>query len=388
MQTLNFTAPGGARCTYKLSPNRDVGTLQEKLAKCTGKAKKPAIKADSRGYPVFKAGISTADYVAAYAGMNNWSTHYVRGFFGPLNPDPCELYSGADVHETIGDDAPMLADAAPVAQDAPQALESAAVVPMAQDAAPRASSVDSEASAAVADAIGAALIARFGVSDPAACEHLPAFPAEYARIVAECAPTAPAAKARTPSYAISAPADAPVAPATQSEPPARVEFKALRLGDAFQFDTDGPVWVRSRGGFRSGRGGPLHACATHVPVIVAPAVAKPAPHASSARGIVADYSTAHAASWDAGNRSARAAGRSVWDSADFDAAAETFARILPPPVAPPAPPLPAWPAMVASAHHAATGATRHPHLRIPAGDPRVRIPARFAPSYLLQAARA
>ena len=40
----------------------------------------------------------------------------------------------------------------------------------------------------------------------------------------------------------------------------QVEFKKLKIGTAFQFETNGPVWVKCRGGFRPGRGGQLHAC--------------------------------------------------------------------------------------------------------------------------------
>jgi hypothetical protein len=46
-------------------------------------------------------------------------------------------------------------------------------------------------------------------------------------------------------------------------------FSKLRIGDAFQFEANGPVWVKCRGGFRPGRGGQLHACAPHQAVIVA-----------------------------------------------------------------------------------------------------------------------
>ena len=45
------------------------------------------------------------------------------------------------------------------------------------------------------------------------------------------------------------------------------EFKALRLGDVFQLETGGPVFVRARCGFRPGCGGQLHACNPRAPVI-------------------------------------------------------------------------------------------------------------------------
>lgn len=36
-------------------------------------------------------------------------------------------------------------------------------------------------------------------------------------------------------------------------------LQKLRIGEAFQFKTDGVVFVRCRGGFRPGCGGPLYA---------------------------------------------------------------------------------------------------------------------------------
>jgi hypothetical protein len=42
----------------------------------------------------------------------------------------------------------------------------------------------------------------------------------------------------------------------------------------------------------------------------------------------ADYKVAHAAGWDAGNRSCKAAGRSEWSMEDRDAAAETMDRVM------------------------------------------------------------
>jgi hypothetical protein len=80
-----------------------MGEFSAKLAKCNGKYKPTKIKADSRRYPVFYPGqSSTADYVARYHQLNNGGL----GFFAPLNEDPCTLYSGADTHETIHDEAP------------------------------------------------------------------------------------------------------------------------------------------------------------------------------------------------------------------------------------------------------------------------------------------
>jgi hypothetical protein len=41
------------------------------------------------------------------------------------------------------------------------------------------------------------------------------------------------------------------------------------------------------------------------------------------------YEIASRAAWDAGNRSARAAGRAEWDEQDWNAAAEEFERLWP-----------------------------------------------------------
>lgn len=37
-----------------------------------------------------------------------------------------------------------------------------------------------------------------------------------------------------------------------------IEYRHLKLNDAFQFEKDGQVFVRCRGGFRAGCGGELH----------------------------------------------------------------------------------------------------------------------------------
>ena len=43
------------------------------------------------------------------------------------------------------------------------------------------------------------------------------------------------------------------------------------------------------------------------------------------------YSLAHAASWDAGNRSMREANRTVWDAEDFATCKAEFDRLVGPP---------------------------------------------------------
>lgn len=95
MQTLKLSATS----VYTLSPTRNVGELQAKLAKCNGKYKPTKIKSDGRRYPAFAAGMSTAKYVQLYAGMNTGLRHL--DYFAPLNTDPCTLYSGENTFETV-----------------------------------------------------------------------------------------------------------------------------------------------------------------------------------------------------------------------------------------------------------------------------------------------
>ena len=134
MQTLR--TPSG---TYTLAPTRDSGAFVALLAKCTGKHKRSAIKADARAYPKFAPGDSTKEYVRAFE-MLNGARNLAPGFYDleALNCEPCILYTGEDTHETIADDAPS-------SREAPQALETAAPVPMVQDAAPDAPALDSVA---------------------------------------------------------------------------------------------------------------------------------------------------------------------------------------------------------------------------------------------------
>lgn len=44
--------------------------------------------------------------------------------------------------------------------------------------------------------------------------------------------------------------------------------------------------------------------------------------------VVVDAAIARAAGWDAGDRSMRAAGRSAWNEDDWNAACETFDRLM------------------------------------------------------------
>lgn len=97
MQTLRT-----ANAVFTLSPTRNVGELQAKLAKCIGKYRPTKIKADKLYYPQFTPGMSTAEYVKAYIGAQGSSAALIhRGFFAPLNTEPCTLYSGEDSFEII-----------------------------------------------------------------------------------------------------------------------------------------------------------------------------------------------------------------------------------------------------------------------------------------------
>jgi len=97
---------------------------------------------DKRDYPVFKDGMSTAEYVRLYESINGGKHLKREDFFAPLNAAPAKLYEGglidyaADVCED--QEQAQSVDVAPVAT-APDALERSpypALVPVAPDAAP------------------------------------------------------------------------------------------------------------------------------------------------------------------------------------------------------------------------------------------------------------
>ncbi len=110
MQTLRT-----ANAVFTLSPTRNVGELQAKLAKCNGKTKRTSIRGGvSRNYPTFTNGMSTADYVALFEALNNdapglsWKRRTTTtrnlihaGYFAPLNTNPCTLYTGEDSFELV-----------------------------------------------------------------------------------------------------------------------------------------------------------------------------------------------------------------------------------------------------------------------------------------------
>lgn len=95
MQTLRT-----ATAVFTLSPTRNVGELQAKLAKCNGKYKPTKIKPQTLTYQAFTAGMSTARYVQLFVNANGNRT-INAGFFAPLNTEPCTLYTGEDSFETV-----------------------------------------------------------------------------------------------------------------------------------------------------------------------------------------------------------------------------------------------------------------------------------------------
>lgn len=150
MQTLHLST----HSRYTLAPTRDVGALRDLFAKIDkkikGKFSRPAIKSDTRAYPNFHAAMSTAEYVNAYAVLNDCRSLKAWDW-APMTCDPCTLYTGADTCETLPDGfeswedfdaaqsmptiAPESAPAAPLECSAPIAPETvaealgAAVVP-------------------------------------------------------------------------------------------------------------------------------------------------------------------------------------------------------------------------------------------------------------------
>lgn len=116
MQTLTI---GAYRATLK--PTRNVGEFTAKLAKCNGKSRRLPLR-DLRtkaGFPVFKPGMSTAEYVKAYSSGDG--SQLKAWELAQLNDAPCTLYSGEDTCETLPDgfdtwedfDAAQSADAEP-----------------------------------------------------------------------------------------------------------------------------------------------------------------------------------------------------------------------------------------------------------------------------------
>ncbi len=213
MQTLKID-----RSRYTLSPTRDAGAFAEKLRKCTGKTKLSPIKSERRVYPKFSAGDSTAEYVHRYWVANGFSDDH-RKFFAPLNTQPATLYTGEDTHELFNDAetcAPL--ECAPVLAIEPAApCEAAAPVSTAPVDSPEpvTTAPDAPMDPAAVDRMAAALLARFGVSDPAACAHLASFPAEFERITSGSTEPAAIVPAADPAP-VCEPVESPALQATRA----------------------------------------------------------------------------------------------------------------------------------------------------------------------------
>ena len=89
------------RAKFTLTATRNVGELQAKLAKCTGKTKRTKMRDIPRNFPTFRPGDSTAAYVKTFWAINGAGN--CAAFFQPLNSEPCQLYSGDDSHEILTD---------------------------------------------------------------------------------------------------------------------------------------------------------------------------------------------------------------------------------------------------------------------------------------------
>lgn len=90
------------------------GAVMNEHAKCTGKHKIVKSKGPERRYfPNYWDGMSTADYVAMYYGLNSGRGHQgkgapyggentLTGFYENLNTAPAINYTGEDLYENEG----------------------------------------------------------------------------------------------------------------------------------------------------------------------------------------------------------------------------------------------------------------------------------------------
>ena len=99
MQTLRI-----GRAVFHCLPTRDLGALRERLAKCTGKTKRSAIKPDTPRFPKFLPDDSTEEYVRRYELANSHRCLTSIYDLAGLNCEPCTLYSGEDTEETLADE--------------------------------------------------------------------------------------------------------------------------------------------------------------------------------------------------------------------------------------------------------------------------------------------
>jgi len=101
------------RTAYKINDTRDIFAEH---AKCTGKHKIVKSKGPERRYfPDYWAGMSTAEYVAMYYGLNSTASRFpsakgapygsgntLTGFYENLKTAPAATYTGEDLYENEG----------------------------------------------------------------------------------------------------------------------------------------------------------------------------------------------------------------------------------------------------------------------------------------------
>ena len=101
------------RTAYKINDDRDIFAAH---AKCTGKHRTVKSKgAELRRFPDYWAGMSTADYVTMYYGLNSTSGRFpsakgapygsantLTGFYENLNTAPAANYTEEDIYENEG----------------------------------------------------------------------------------------------------------------------------------------------------------------------------------------------------------------------------------------------------------------------------------------------
>ena len=103
------------RTIYIVNDNH-AGAVMNEHAKCTGKHRTVKSKgAELRRFPDYWAGMSTADYVAMYYGLNSTSSRFpsakgapygtgntLTGFYENLNTAPAAIYTEEDIYENEG----------------------------------------------------------------------------------------------------------------------------------------------------------------------------------------------------------------------------------------------------------------------------------------------
>ena len=212
-------------------------------AKLRSASRAPArrIASVSRSYPKFAPGMSTAEYVKAFADFNNSANPaHVLPYDLSAYRNPCTLYEGNALDfEPIEQpaDAPDLAAEAlqPVSIVSELTGATMATVPR---------HVADQVSELIASATTAAVIEQASEAAPIATPDECEAGRELATVDA-CSES----EATATSCDASSAGNAPSAP--------HVVYSQLKPGDAFRLYPQGTVYIKTRGGHRPGRGGPL-----------------------------------------------------------------------------------------------------------------------------------